>query len=105
MPTVYIINQGAGHDYTPAKEFGTLEYLSEGLFRRTNTGKMHRAFVEKLKYSGPDDYILLTSLTVMCCIACGIFASMHNRLNLLIYQEGKYVERKIKFRKRPEPES
>ena len=96
MPKVYIINQGAGHNFEPAKEFGDLVYLSEGWIDRLETGTMHRAFNETLKDSSPDDFIVLTSLAVMCSVACGIFSAKHSRLNLLLYKgRGVYVKRKI----------
>lgn len=99
MAKVYIINRGAGHDFTPAEEFGTLVYLSEGTIKPFDTGDMHRQFSAILALSGPNDYILLTSLTVMCVLAACIFVAKHNCLNLLIYSKGNYVERRIVFDK------
>jgi len=45
----------------------------------------------------PDDYILLTSLTSLCSIACSLFAHKFGRLNLLIFEEGEYLERTLTF--------
>jgi len=96
MPKVYIINQGAGHNFDPAKEFGDLVFLSTGWIDRLGTGTMHRAFSEVLADSQPDDLIVLTSLAVMCSVACAIFAHKHGRLNLLLYKgRGVYVKREI----------
>ena len=94
MPNVYIINKGAGHNFEPAKEFGTLIYLSEGWIDRLETGTMHRAFTKLLDSSLETDFIVLTSLSVMCSMACAIFAAKHHRLNLLLYKgRGEYVKR------------
>lgn len=96
MPKVFVINKGA-HDYTPAESFGELTYCTEGMFSKFNTSQMVRVFEDALKNSKPDDYILLTSLTTLCSIACCVFALQHGRLNLLIFKEDRYVERKVVF--------
>jgi len=96
MPNVYIINR-ASHDYTEAEKYGNIVYLSEGSINRYATNKIYRQFNEILKDSSPDDYILLTGLTVMTSIACSIFAVKHGRLNLLIFRPNTftYAERRL----------
>lgn len=94
MATVYIINKG-GHDYSDAQRFGTVQFLSEGPVSKYAINKIYRDFALKLRRSGPDDYLLLTGLTTMACVACSCFSYLHGRLNLLIYKNGKYVERKL----------
>ena len=95
MPTVYIINKG-GHDYQDASRFGRVEYLSEGSYSPFAVDKMYREFSLKLRESSPDDYLLITGLTVMACIACSCFSFLHSgKLNLLLYRNSKYIERKL----------
>lgn len=101
MPNVYVVNRG-GHDHTDAERFGKILYLSEGAVNRYAVTVMYREFVEKMRNSQVDDYILLTGLSVMSSIACSIFARKHGRLNLLLYkatrtpgEEGHYIERKV----------
>ena len=95
MPTVYIVNKG-GHDYSPAEEFGELVFLTEGVLEPTAVSQMYREIKEKLKNSNPEDYILLTSLTVTCAVAAAIFASKHSRVNFLLFSKGnRYVERTL----------
>lgn len=97
---VYIINKGC-HDYTEAEQFGNLIYLTSGSYNILSTSKMYRKFLEQLKNSHKDDYILPTGLGVMGIVACSIFALLHNKLNLLIYYttsgkgKGVYKERTI----------
>jgi hypothetical protein len=98
-PKVYIINRGC-HDYTLAKQFGTLIFLTEDSFNRFSTSRMFRIFKEGLKTSTFKDYILVSGLTVMTSIACSIFAKKHGRINLLLYNSGPnkvehYVKRTI----------
>jgi hypothetical protein len=94
---VLVVNKSS-HDYTQAKEFGDLLFITEGSLNRFATSKMYRLFEPFIAASQPGDYILLSGLTVMCSMFCGMFAAKHNRLNLLIYKPdsrdpGKYVER------------
>ncbi len=96
MSTVFIINQG-GHDYSEAEKYGKIVFLSKGPYDPYAVSQMIRSFREKLKDSEPDDWILPTGLSNMQTMACLIFASKHKgRLNLLLYKDGKYVERKVK---------
>lgn len=94
MPKVYIVNKSS-HDFSHAKHFGELVFLSYGSMNRYATNNMCREFKDSMKSSSPDDYIVPCSLNVMNSIACAIFASKHKRLNLLLFKEGKYIERNM----------
>jgi len=97
MKKVFVVNKSS-HDYSNAEEFGNLVFMTEGSLNRFSTSKMFRLFEKFIIRSKPHDYILISGMTVMCCIACSMFASKHGRLNLLIYkpdptEPGTYVER------------
>lgn len=94
MATVYIVNRG-GHDYSPAEKFGHIIFLSEGPLSKYATSQIYRKFSMKLRESTPSDYLMITGLTTMACIACACFAYMHGRLNLLLYKNDRYIERSI----------
>jgi len=89
---VYIVNKSS-HDFTPANQYGQVQFLSEGSMNRYATNSMIRSFSESMKDSQPGDYIVPCSLNVMNSIACAIFAHKHGRLNLLLYKDGVYIER------------
>jgi len=91
---VYIVNKSA-HDFGAAKGYGTLVFLSDGPMNRYACNQMHRQFTDAMKYSSKGDYIVPCSLNVMNSIACAIFAKKHGVLNLLLYKEGKYIERNL----------
>jgi hypothetical protein len=91
---VYVINKG-GHDYSDARRFGRLVYLSEGIMNRYSVGRMYREFSAILKDSNKDDYILVSGLNIMNHIAGAIFGRLHGRLNILLYRKNTYVERRI----------
>lgn len=84
MPKVYVVNN-SGHDFSPAKEYGELIFLSEGLVNSFNINKMYRMFAPILDESRPEDWILMSGLPQMNVVASCIFAYKHGRINLLLY--------------------
>ena len=94
MSNVYVINK-CPHDFHEAEKYGTLVYLSKGSMNKYAVNKIFRQFTSALVQSKPDDYILLTSLTVMSVIACCIFVLKHETLNLLLFKDDSYVCRKL----------
>jgi len=93
---VFITNKGS-HDYSDAARFGTLIYCTDGLVPKFNTNQMVREFEEVFANSDENDYILLTSLTTLCSMACSVFTAMHGRLNLLIFKNDRYIVRRVVF--------
>lgn len=94
MTKVYIVNKSS-HDFSEATHYGDIVFLSEGPMNRYSTNNMVRQFEELLKDSHKDDYIVPCSLNVMNSIACAIFAKKHGCLNLLLFKDGKYIERNL----------
>lgn len=98
MRKVFIVNNSA-HDFSSAKKFGELVFLSDGPINRYATNSMVRNFNELMAGSSPNDHIVPCSLNVMNSIACAIFAAAHGRLNLLLFKDGNYIERNHILRK------
>lgn len=96
MAKVYIISKSS-HDYREAEKYGKLVFLSEGRMNRFCTNNIARQFEELMRESNPEDYILQTGLTVMNMIATAIFVAKHKRLNILLYDRGRYIERNLIF--------
>ena len=94
MSKVYIVNKSS-HDFSEANKYGEVIFLSEGPMNRYSTNNMVRQFEELLKDSHKEDYIVPCSLNVMNSIACAIFAKKHSCLNLLLFKDGKYIERNL----------
>lgn len=101
MAKVFIVNKSA-HDFSPAKKFGKTIFLSEGPMNRYSTNHMHRLFSSIMEDSEQGDHVVPCSLNVMNSIACALFAVKHQRLNLLLFKDGEYIERNIIFRKEEE---
>lgn len=94
MTKVYVPNRGP-HNYTDAERFGELVYCTDGNLDKFDTSQMYRELVDSMVNSEPEDFILLGSLTSLCCVACSIFAAKHWRVNLLIHRTDGYVERSL----------
>jgi len=101
MRKVFVVNRGC-HDHSDAERFGELVFLSEGAINRYAVANMYREFVQQLRNSQEEDFLLITGLSVMSSLACSIFARMHGRINLLLYKasrtpdvEGHYIERTV----------
>lgn len=97
MPKVYIVSKSS-HDFTDAERYGDLIPLSSGPMNRYNTNNIHRQFSDIMDESTEEDYILICGLSIMSSIACGIMAAKHGRLNILIFRQGRYVERNLILR-------
>jgi len=92
MANVYIVNRSS-HDFSAAEAYGKIIFLSDGSMNRYATNSMVRDFAQVMKSSTENDYIVPCSLNVMNSIACAIFAHKHGKLNLLLFKDGKYIER------------
>jgi hypothetical protein len=95
-PIVYITNK-SGHDYTPAMHYGTLLFLTEGRVKQFSTNTIYREFIEKMSGSEDQDFLLISSLSILNSIATGILAIKHSKVNFLMFRDGKYLERSINF--------
>lgn len=92
---VYVINR-SGHDYSKAEKYGEIIFLSKGSMDKYKVNTIARKFADVMKDSSPEDYLLLTGLTVMSVIAASIFANKHGRINLLIHRpDNSYASREI----------
>lgn len=103
MKTVYVVNDG-GHNYDAAKSYGGLVYMSHSTLDKMQVAKMARGFLDFLKDSNEDDYILVSGPTIANICAASVFISLHGRINLLLWrgssEEGmeKYLVRTIDLR-------
>jgi hypothetical protein len=94
MPRVYVVNKSA-HDFSDAKRFGELVYLTEGSVNRFETSQIHREVTAAMRDAAKDDWLLVSALTVINTIAASILAMRFKRLNLLIYdiKTKRYADR------------
>ena len=96
-PRVYVPNKGF-HDYTDAKRYGSLHFVTTGVQNKYGVSNMARCWMDALSDSSPDDFILQTSLSVLCSVGAAAFATIHGRVNYLLWQNDKYIVRTIILR-------
>ena len=94
MPKVYVVNKGF-HDFGSAERYGRLIYMTEGYQPKFSVAAALRRFQFCMQDSELEDWILLTGLSVLNCLACSVFALKHNRLNLLLFNGDGYVSRTV----------
>ena len=93
---VYVPNK-SGHDFTQAGKFGDLIYITEGPINKFALGTFYKACMSAMSGAEAQDYLLITSLNSICCIAAGMLSSRFSKLNILLYRRDKYVLREIDF--------
>lgn len=95
-PKVFIANKSS-HDFSPSSTYGESVFVTLGTIERYSVANMARAWASTLlkHESVASDFILITSLTILNCIGCALFAFRHGQLNLLLYRNGRYIQRTI----------
>lgn len=99
---IYVTNKSC-HDFSDACKFGDLVFISEGPIQRTKTSVMYRYTWKALAKSRPNDFLLVTGMTIMNIIAASVMAHLHGRINLLLFDpnhKDKYLERTILLEKK-----
>ena len=95
MPKVYVVNKG-NHNFDAAEKHGELIFMSKGPISKFATAEMGRVFEPYIATSQPEDFLLITSLTVCNVVFASMFAEKYKRLNLLLYtSKGNYKKREI----------
>jgi len=94
---VYVPNKGI-HDYSAAYKYGDLIFCTEGFINRKDILTMASTLNKAMEDAREDDYIMMTSLASLCSLACAIFAERFQCLNLLIFEDGEYIDRTIEFK-------
>lgn len=93
---VYVTNAG-GHDFEPAKQYGSFVPLTKGNINPTHTDRITLDMLEVLKNSSPDDYLLLSGHPVTVLIATSIMFTLHGKIKFLVWNKhtSDYVTREI----------
>lgn len=95
MTKVFIPNKG-GHDYSDAERFGELVFLTEGTVRKEAVNEHYRRMIEMgIGNSEPGDYLVVCSLSVLTAIAASILSRMHGKVNFLLFDGRRYVQRTV----------
>ena len=84
MPTIWVPNKNQ-NDYSAAERFGNLVYLTDGPISRFAVNQLYKTVEDKMMKSGEEDFILISSLAIICSLASVIQAAKFRRVNYLLY--------------------
>lgn len=82
MLKVYVTNF-TGHEYTDAKRFGELIYITNGYVTFNDLKEIERKVLEFVKQATKDDYLLLSGNSLLCSVATLIWTNYHKQCNIL----------------------
>ena len=91
---VYVPNDWQ-HTATDAEVYGELVYLTHGQISRTAIRENMTRIEVGLEGSRSDDWLVVGSLSVLTALCAAKFASTHGRLNLLLWDRGRYVPKRV----------
>jgi hypothetical protein len=91
---VFILSDG-GHDYSDAERFGELIFLNVPAESKWDISYIYDFLREKLTDASPDDCLIVSSLTSICCVATAIMVEWFGRVNFLIFRFDRYEEKKL----------
>jgi len=91
---IFIPNK-SGHDFSDCLRYGTPVYVTKGIVNRFSVNLLAREWELSLRESSKDDFILITSLTILTTIGAALFSHKHGTLNLLLFLNGRYIARKL----------
>ena len=91
---VYIVSNG-GHDYSDAKRYGELVFLTDEVIRKDDIAQMYRVLSPILDEAEADDLLLISSLTSLCVVATAILSARFGEIHLLLYKDGRYEQRDL----------
>jgi len=93
---VYVPNLGP-HDYSKAWDFGDLVFCTEGQVNRKDLRTMLSHMELAMEDAEDRDYILMNGLTSLCVVACSLFVHKFGKLNILMFEDGEYLEKVLTF--------
>ena len=91
---VYILGDG-GHDYSDAERFGDLRIIDIPPSIKWDTAKVYDLLKEELHAAHAEDYLVISHLTSVCCIATALMIEWFGKVNFLIYHHGVYEHKTI----------
>ena len=91
---VFILGDG-GHDYSDAERFGDLTLIDIPPTVKWDMSAVYDILKRELKDSTADDFIIISHMTSICCIATAIMVEWYGKVNYLTFYKGRYSEKTI----------
>jgi hypothetical protein len=99
MPKVFVPHKGS-HDYTKAKAFGDLIFLTEGLLFPRKVDLIYQQCLHGMIGAEMDDFLVVSGLPIVVSVASSILAERFGRVNYLIWAGSDYVKRELVIRRK-----
>lgn len=95
-PKVWVVNY-AGHDYSDAKRFGELDFITKGYVSRGHPDRLLYDVSETIAETEPFDWLLPSGLIALNVLAVVVWKQKHGSVNLLLHdpKEDCYQPTKI----------
>lgn len=90
MRRVFVPNR-SHHDFSSAERYGKLVFLTEGYLNRFNINHIFRMCSQAMADAEADDYLLVSSLSVVVAAASAIMADRFGRVNYLIWDRERRI--------------
>lgn len=84
--TVWVANY-SGHPYDDAERFGEIKFLTRGYVPLGNLDRLLYEIVEIVSKTEENDWLLLSGLSIISCIAATAWMLRHSRVKLLHYDK------------------
>lgn len=91
---VYILSDG-GHDYHDATRYGELVFLAIPSAAKWDIAQLYDTIKEGMQEASEEDYLIISHLTSVCCVATAILVEWFGQVNFLIYRHDKYEHKKL----------
>lgn len=84
--TVWVVNF-SGHDYSDARRFGEIDFLTKGYVSRGSLDRMLGTVAEQIAQTSPSDWLLPSGLIPLNVLAAACWFEKHNGLRLLLWDD------------------
>lgn len=85
---VYITNV-AGHDFTPAKSYGELRFITTGYVSFQSLDRVKADIAQSILESDPEDWLCLTGVPILQVVSAVAWFYKHGKVNLLVWDRKK----------------
>lgn len=95
-PKVWVVNW-AGHDYSPAKEYGELNWLTRGYVSLGNLDRLFYTVAEAVSQTHKDDFLLPAGLAILNVVAAAVWLRIHGSIRILVWDQKHDHYRELTF--------
>lgn len=96
-PKVWVVNW-AGHDYSPAAEYGELNWLTRGYISLGSLDRLFYTVAEAVSQTRDSDFLLPAGLAILNVVAAAVWLRVHGKIRILVWDQKKDHYRELTFK-------